>query len=388
VPSNGLLPNPGYAVNTKARPNPLNFPTLDAWNLSVQRALTPSLSLTVAYVGNKGTHTLGDGDSNNTNPNEAAINLPASFSYNGQSLHYDPSAPSTPTSTGATSNTNYLQRYYGGKLPACSDPTYSQPDTSLPSGACGWSQGISYYGDNQNTNFNAMQVTLAQQSWKGLAATFNYQLAAANDTASGYYTWSPSSVYGPDSNVRKQAATAYGSYQLPFGKGKQFYTSANRATDLLIGGYELSGTYSVSSGLPFTINANGCPNTPGSAPCYANQTGHLKTGLSSYVPGSGWTFYQDQTSTGTFTQPALDTIGNAGRNSYTGPNFYNTDLSLQKTFDIWEKVQTKFRFDAYNAVNHINPGNPGGNVIGTQYITGEAPGPGPRQLEFALKVQF
>jgi hypothetical protein len=27
-------------------------------------------------------------------------------------------------------------------------------------------------------------------------------------------------------------------------------------------------------------------------------------------------------------------------------------------------------------------------VIGTQYITGEAPGPGPRQLEFALKVVF
>ncbi len=388
VPSDGLLPNPGYAVNTKTRPNPLNFPTLDAWNASVQRALTPSLALTVAYVGNKGTHTLGDGDSNNTNPNEAAIALPASFSFNGQSLHYDPSAPSTPNSAGATSNTNYLQRYYGGKLAACSDPTYSQPDATLPAGSCGWSQGVSNYGDNQNTNFNAMQVTLTQQQWKGLGASFNYQLATAYDTNSGYFTWDPAAVYGHDSNVRKQSATAYGSYQLPFGKGKPFMTSANHATDLLIGGYELSGTYSVSSGLPFTINANGCPNTPGSAPCYAQQSAHLKTGISSYKPGLGWTDYADQTSTGIFTQPALDTIGNAGRNTYNGPNFYNTDLSLQKSFDIWEKVQAKFRFDAYNAVNHINPGNPGGNVIGTQYITGEAPGPGPRQLEFALKVVF
>src|SRR6185312_7002584 len=30
VPSNGLLPNPGYAVNSRARPNPLRLPTLDA----------------------------------------------------------------------------------------------------------------------------------------------------------------------------------------------------------------------------------------------------------------------------------------------------------------------------------------------------------------------
>jgi hypothetical protein len=314
-------------------------------------------------------------------------------------VHYDPSAGNTPDATGATKNTNYLQRYYGGKLAACSDPAYISAANAagalagLPAGACGWSQGVVNYGDNQNTNFNAMQVTLSQQSWKGLSATFNYQLAAAYDTASGYFTWDPSAVYGHDSNVRKQAATAYGSYQLPFGKGKQFLTSANRLEDLAIGGYEISGTYSVSSGLPFTINAGGCPNTPGSAPCYADQTQRLKTSLSSYKPGIGWTFYDDQSTTGVFTQPKLDMIGNAGRNTYNGPNFYNADLALQKSFDIWEKVQAKFRFDAYNAVNHINPGNPGGNVIGSptsnpSVIQNEAPGPGPRQLEFSLRLQF
>jgi hypothetical protein len=389
VPSSGLLPNPGYSVNTKTRPNPLQFPTLDAWNLSFQRALTPTLSLTIAYVGNKGTHTLGDGDSNNTNPNEAAIVLPGSMSYNGQTLHYDPHAPSTPNSGGATSNTNLLQRYYGAKLAACSDPTYQTP-AGVPAGECGWTQGISNYGDNQNTNFNAMQVTLAQQQWKGLAATFNYQWAAAFDTNSGYFTWNPTAVYGRDSNVRQNAATAYGSYQLPFGKGKQFWGSANHATDLLIGGYEFSSTVSVSSGLPFTINANGCPNTPGSAPCYANAVGRLQTHLSSFQPGVGWTYYGDQSGNGRFTQPTLDQIGNAGRNTYWGPSFYNTDMSIQKSFAIWEKVEAKFRFDAYNAVNHIPPGNPGGNVIGATggVITGEAPGPGPRQLEFSFRVAF
>jgi len=408
VPNSGLLPNPGYAVNTKSRPNPLNFPTLDAWNLSVQRSLTSSLSLTAAYVGNKGTHTLGDGDSNNTNPNESAISLPASYtingqtlhSVNGQALHFDPSVNQDITkgpviaADGGTAITKYLQRYYGGGLAACSDPTYAQPTDgnftggALPTGACGWSQGVSNYGDNQNTNFNALQITLSQATWKGLSATANYQLAAANGTGSGFFTWSPKSVYGPDSNVRTHAATLYGSYMFPFGKGKQYFNSANKVEDLIVGGWEFSSTMNLSSGLPFTINANGCPNIPGSAPCYANQTSRLKTSLSSFVPGKGWTFYNDQTGNTNFSQPGLDAIGNSGRNSYRGPNFFNTDMSLQKSFNLWEKVSAKFRVDAYNAVNHINPGTPGGNIIGTQYITGEAPGPGPRQIEFSARIQF
>ena len=53
VPSNGLLPNPGYSVSSRARPNPLRLPTLDAWNLSLQQSLTSTVSLTIAYVGNR-----------------------------------------------------------------------------------------------------------------------------------------------------------------------------------------------------------------------------------------------------------------------------------------------------------------------------------------------
>ncbi len=86
VPDSGLLPNPGDQVNSRARPNPLRFPEIDAWNLAYQRSITPTLSMTLAYVGNKGTYTLGDGSGNTINPNEAAIVLPGSLSYTGQTL--------------------------------------------------------------------------------------------------------------------------------------------------------------------------------------------------------------------------------------------------------------------------------------------------------------
>ncbi len=80
-------------MNSRARPNPLRFPEIDAWNLALQRALTPGITFTMAYVGNKGTYTLGDSSGNTTNPNEAAITLPASLSTTGQTLHWDPSVP-------------------------------------------------------------------------------------------------------------------------------------------------------------------------------------------------------------------------------------------------------------------------------------------------------
>ena len=400
VPNSGLLPNPGSLVTSKSRPNPMQYPTLDAWNVAYQRALTPTLSVTVAYVGNKGTHTLSDGDGNSTNPNEEGITMPGSMSINGQTLHWDPTAPSTPNQYGATSNPLYLQRYYGLKLQACSDPNYKQPsDPNLPAGACGWSQGIQYDGDNQNTHFNALQITLAQAMWKGLAVNANYQYARATDFASGYSTWSQSIAYGNDSNVRHHSATLYGSYDLPFGKGKQFLPDANKATDLIVGGWELSGTYNIASGLPFSLGVNcstalgpDLPNGPSTgAPCYPNIAPGIKlhTKLSSFVPGQGWTFYQPVSlgSSG-FSDPGLDQIGNGGRNQYFGPSFYNADLALLKNLNVWRNVLAQIRMDAYNAFNHINPGNPGGYLLNVGTITGEAPGPGPRQLVFSARVQF
>jgi len=437
VPSNGLLPNPGYAVNTSSRPNPLHLTTIDAWNLSLQRALTPTLALTIAYVGNKGTHTLGDGDSNGTNPNEAANVLPGSYSVTGQTLNYDPNGASGNTAlgsySGGISNSKFLQRYYGGKLAACADPTYISlaglqaadgGDPNLQTGMCGWTNGVSLRGDDQNTEFDALQVTLAKQMSHGLAATANYQWASAFDEQSGYYTWDHNITHGRDSNVRDQQLVVYGSYDLPFGKGKDFLQSANKATDLVVGGWQISDTLNWSGGLPFSLgygesgsNIAGGPSTP-----TVKSGKHLPISLKGFAPGTNGTgtrqFYDQYipcadiatgckpgsagsltdpidvaASGGNFANPGLDTIGNAGINTYRGPTFFTSDMALTKAFSIWESVETKFRMDAYNVFNHINPGNPGGNIESTGTISNEAAGCvgstcGPRQMEFSLRVQF
>ncbi len=407
VPSSGLLPNPGSQVDSSSRHNPIHLTTIDAWNLSIQRSLTPTLSITAAYVGNKGTHTLGDGDSNGTNPNEAAVVFPGANSITGQTLHFDPSVASGQIAAdGGTSTNNLLQRYFTATLKACSDPNYVSPGSPyaaypLPAGACGWTQGIAYRGDDQNTEFDALQVNVAQTMRNGLSANANYEWAGAFDEESGFYTWSHSITHGRDSNVRDQQLTLYGSYDFPFGKGKQYLPNANHATDLLVGGFQISDVTNWSGGLPFTLGYNESGNNINDGPGDPSQSRRLSTSVSKYdaathsrcmfnCPGTTPHALGD----GTFVNPGLDHFGNSGINTYRGPRFFATDLALTKAFTIWENVAVKFRMDAFNAFNHITAGNPGGNIENGGAIGGEGGGCGqgndcgPRQLEFSLHMQF
>jgi outer membrane receptor protein involved in Fe transport len=400
VPTNGLLPNPGYAVNSKARPNPLRLPTLDAWNISVQQSLSPTIALTMAYVGNKGTHTLFDLSGQLDNPNEAAIVLPAQYSVTGQQLHYDPTVKSGIAANGGTNNQTFLRRYYGGKLPACANPAYlsaaatvtPNPLAGLPAGSCGWTNDISFYASDADTHYNALQVTLAKQFTHGYSVNANYAWQRGTSWQSGFYTWDPRAAKGRDSSIRQQQIIIYGLAELPFGRNKLLLSNANAVVNQIVGGWQISPVLNYSSGLPFTLSYSSCnASIPGSAICMVNgQPARFKSHVTGF-PGNSLSYYDAQTLGSVFTAPGLDQIGNIGRNSVFGPHFFNTDIAVQKNFPIKESLYFQFRMDAFNAFNHINFGLPGGNIEQNGSITS---GPGvdgsanPRQLQFSARVQF
>ena len=74
IPANGILPlfGPTGTVSPRIRPDHLVAPTLDAWNVTVQRQLTNKTSLEVGYVANHGSHVF-KGNSNTYNNNQATI---------------------------------------------------------------------------------------------------------------------------------------------------------------------------------------------------------------------------------------------------------------------------------------------------------------------------
>ena len=234
---------------------------------------------------------------------------------------------------------------------------------------------------------------------EGLALNANYQWANAFGDQGGYWTWDHHVTHQRDSNVRNHSLVSYGSYDFPFGRGKQFAPNANKITDLLIGGFQVSYVLNWSGGLPYSVNMGGgfgnnqdCTHNTGSssAPCRPNTNGHIKTDLTKAKVSGGTVsreFWTPQPQL--FSYPGLDVIGNAGANTYRGPSFFNTDAAITKGFTIHESIVAKFRMDAFNAFNHINPGNPDGNIFGTGHISGVAPASAPaRQLTFSARVQF
>ncbi|WP_035350574.1 TonB-dependent receptor [Edaphobacter aggregans] len=410
VPADGFLPNPGYAVNSRARPNSLLLPTLDAWNLALQQSLSPTWSFTVAYVGNKGTHTLGDVSGNTTNPNETAISLPAEFSVTGQPLHYDPGVSLTTnygvratngqpvlgiSPSGGTNNSTYLQRYYGGKLPACSTPGYQAQvnDPLIGPGQCGWTNGVTFYSNSFNTHYNALQITVTKQFSKGMSLNGNYAWQRAVSYQTGFSTWDIRAVKGRDSALRQQQVILYGLYELPFGRNKPFLSGVSPALNYAIGGWQLSPVMNYSSGLPFSLSYGSCNTSiPASAPCLVNGNPGAFQHEYSGFPGSGLTYFKGKPLSQTpFTAPGLNQIGNIGRNSVFGPHLFNTDLAVMKSFPIREVATVQFRMDAFNVFNYINYGTPSGNIEQDGTIAG-GPFPDgsshPRQLQLVVRVQF
>ena len=76
--------------------------------------------------------------------------------------------------------------------------------------------------------------------------------------------------------------------------------------------------------------------------------------------------------------PAPTGFGTQRRNTFRGPNYFNTDFSLRKNFRLTERFGLQLGANAYNVLNHPNfqiPGNATnfGGAFGTIYSTVSPP---------------
>jgi hypothetical protein len=376
VPSSGQIPIPN-GLSAKIRDNPQLLPTVDAWNLSVQRQLTQTVSATLAYVGSKGTHTFA-GDGQTVNLNGVAACIPSDQSVTGQALCWNPAAPEG--SLSETSNTNLLRAYYN---------------------KFGWTQGQTYYHDGFDTHYNSLQATLDKHFSNGLQFTVRYTWQAAfNYGNNDYATIDKKVVYGRFDDLREQQFQFYGNYNLPFGRNQKFLSGSSKVTNILVSGWQLSPNLSWSSGLPISLSYGECGSDIPNGPCQPNKAGGiLPMKVGSFNTSNHSRNYfkpvdpmlQNGSISGPFSRPFLDQFGNNGRNTYNGPSFFNTDLSIAKNTPIRENITAQFRMDAFNFFNYIAPGNPGNNCVdcaGAGVITGMAIGQSPRQLEFSVTLLF
>jgi hypothetical protein len=174
-------------------------------------------------------------------------------------------------------------------------------------------------------------------------------------------------------------------YQLPFGKGKKF--ANDRVASAIVGGWQTNWVLSRYSGIPFSVTA---PGTSLNAPLSNQMADQVKPNVSIYGGHNATSPYFDTTAFAAVTQPRF---GTAGWDSLRGPGYFNLDMSVFRTFPVWERVKLQFRGEALNALNHPNFGNPDSGVTDSNFGIISTTNPGSRliaerYLRFGLKFLF
>jgi TonB dependent receptor len=410
VPASGFLLLTPSLSGTHIRPTKQVLPTVDAWNATLQRQLTNTINLEVAYVGSKGTHGfVADNPNYDINPAAAGegSNVTQAFLV---------SNPSLPCPVGSMPNTgNCGPAKYAG-FSAFTPQNNRRPlFPTIP-----FDLG-NYYGNDAASTYNAFEVKVDKRWAQGLQFLAHYTYSHANNYHDTYYAISHAVEWGPVDFNRDHVFVVNPIYELPFGRGKAYLGDTSKAMNYVVGGWQISNTTNWSSGLPWTPSIGECGNVTDTGPCRPNVgKGSLHLGVGPldpvahtrnyFTPLPALTYPDPNTlpvgtdacslarpTDGTFTLPNCGLIGNLGRNSYFGPRGFYSDMSLTKTFPITEQFRAKFLVNAYNVFNHPvfafsqNNGANGcvdGCGSNPGKITGLEGGTHMRQIEFAVRLEF
>jgi hypothetical protein len=374
VPSSGVLPlrGPDGTVAPRMRPTKQRVASVDMWNATVQHQLTSTMSVEVAYLGNKGTHGFaGDGPAYNPNPRTIV-------GFGNPAINPDSRRP-------------LFNKF--------SYPGYIDPATGLTLTCCSADIG-DYFGMDASSNYNALQFKVEKRFSQGLQFISHYTWSRARFHDSNYYAIDHAIAYGPDDQNRNHVWVTNILYELPFGKGKKYMTDANTLTDYVIGGWRLTTTTNWSGGLPWTPSYNNCNQDEDVGVCRPDRaSGSFALGVKRDSSGNLTWFTPIPTmgvggSGGGFSRPAAGTLGNIGFDSFRGPHLFTSNLSLAKNFRITERFKAEFRMDANNIFNHpvmgfnANQGNHCIDCSSDGRITNIEQDTQMRLLTFGLRFSF
>ncbi|HEY6945714.1 MAG TPA: carboxypeptidase regulatory-like domain-containing protein, partial [Candidatus Acidoferrum sp.] len=321
------------------------------WNLTIQRELSSTLGVEVAYVGVKGTHL-------QFNQN---INQP--FVTGG---FYETTRPFP-------------------RLPLTSSvipPQCAPPNPACPIG------NFNQVNSGGNSNYNGLWATVNKHFSHGLQFQGSYTFSKSldyNSLSTGeslvlQNAYNPRGDYGLSEFDVRHRFVLSGFYELPF--------KANR----LVSGWQLGLTQQAQTGSPVNptlaigpgpgisltvrpdllqhVSGTGspsqyfsnrvlCENFSGPLPASPAPAFPDCSATSNAAFAVPCTFSNVPTGSGTYpVVPGTCHPGTLGRDAITGPAFLNTDFSVTKNTKITERFNLQFRSEMFDVLNHPNFGNP------------------------------
>jgi hypothetical protein len=170
------------------------------------------------------------------------------------------------------------------------------------------------------------------------------------------------------------------SYELPFGNGKPLLSGLTGAAQKILGGWQVAGIATFSSGQKFTPSVSGDISGIGANSARPNRIGDGILPRGERTPERWF-------DTSAFVAPTPGTYGNSAQNVLVAPGINNWDFTLMKNTLLGEYHRVEFRAEFFNAFNHANFLIPVSNVRSSQFgaITGAKSG---RQIQLGLKYYF
>jgi len=368
---------------------------VESYFLDVQKSLAKNTLLDIAYIGNHGLRLQGFLNANQGNPVLGA--------------------PTSPSSACTNVVSGFVRPYpgWGG----CVGTTWDFGDIT---------EALNEF----YSHFNALQVRYEQRFVDGLTLLNSFTWEHSLDNASASLegnTPSPQNAYNlradygqSDYNLPLANVTSL-VYDVPVGRGRSYLSSANPVAEAILGGWQISAINTMQGGTPFNLTYS-----PNSANVVSPQISATYRGANEYRPNvvsgqpfklchDGHSCLKERQSNGTiqyvnwaaFTLPAtkdgsgdlLTPFGNAPRNPSRTPNYYETDLDLNKRFNTpSDRLKIEFRAELYNVLNHTNLYLPASGLSGTLSTPTSLNSPTgggaisgtfePRIVQFGLKVLY
>lgn len=325
------------------------------WNFSIQREILPNTVFEIGYMGNHAVRLSGARDLNF---------IPREF------LSTSPDRDQ-PTIDRLTAN---VRNPFQGLLPG----------TGLNGSAIRVEQLLRpfpHFNDNagvrQNTDnfgssyFHMMQMRLERRFAQGFSFMGNYMWSKLIEKRS----FLNNQDFAPEKRVasedRPHRVVINGIWELPFGRGRAYGSNVNRAANLLIGGWTLSGIYTFNSGEPMTW---------GNVIYFGGDLNWNARNVDQVF---------DITRFNRNNQQQLD------RNIRTFPSRFsqyrndisnNWDVSVIKDFLITERVRLQYRSEFFNMMNRPAFGNPQLAPTNTAFGRITTQRNLPRTIQMALKL--
>jgi hypothetical protein len=296
-------------------------PTMNQWNLSIQRQIGNDWLVTANYVGNSTIHLVSSKQLN-----------PAVFLGLGPCTINGINYPTCST----TANVNQRRVLY------LQNPTQGQ-----------YYSGVNELDQGGTGSYNGLLLSVQKRLSNGLSLLANHTWSHC---VSDYYesqvgTAIAVGIPGNRRALRSNCQTGDQRHVFNLSMVAQTPKFSSRVLRLIAGDWQISPIMKIRSAQLFSVTT-GVDTALNGQPV---QTPNVVPGANPYTTDKSVDHWLNPA---VFALPAPGTYGTLGLINMKGPGTFQLDMGISRTFAIGEKKTLQLRGEAFNLPNHLNPSTP------------------------------